>query len=111
MTCFFIDTAHNIVAYLEILKGALKPGGLWLNAGPLLWHFSDQPGEQSVDLTYEEIKQLAARVGFDLVEEYTLSTPYTNNRESMKQMLYHCPMTAWRKRVVPTSPANAATVD
>jgi carnosine N-methyltransferase len=26
-TCFFIDTAHNVVEYLEIIARCLKPGG------------------------------------------------------------------------------------
>lgn len=28
VTCFFIDTAHNIVEYLEVIARALKPGGV-----------------------------------------------------------------------------------
>lgn len=30
VTCFFIDTAHNIVEYLEVIARALKPGGVCL---------------------------------------------------------------------------------
>ena len=33
VTCFFIDTAHNIVEYIEIISRILKDGGvssLWL---------------------------------------------------------------------------------
>ena len=33
VTCFFIDTAHNIVEYLEIIYKVLKPGGVWINLG------------------------------------------------------------------------------
>lgn len=33
MTCFFLDTARNVVAYLETIHGLLKPGGLWINLG------------------------------------------------------------------------------
>jgi hypothetical protein len=28
VTCFFIDTAHNVVEYLEVIARALKPGGV-----------------------------------------------------------------------------------
>lgn len=38
-TCFFIDTAPNLITYIETLHHCLKPGGLWINLGPLLWHF------------------------------------------------------------------------
>jgi carnosine N-methyltransferase len=30
VSCFFIDTAHNIVEYLEVIAKALKPGGVCL---------------------------------------------------------------------------------
>ncbi|KAF2843526.1 N2227-domain-containing protein [Patellaria atrata CBS 101060] len=42
-TVFFIDTAPNIIAYIETIRNCLKPGGVWINLGPLLWHFSDSP--------------------------------------------------------------------
>ena len=34
MACsFFIDTAHNIIQYLETIFHILKPGGYWINMG------------------------------------------------------------------------------
>ncbi|GAB7353221.1 hypothetical protein MBLNU459_g3741t1 [Dothideomycetes sp. NU459] len=38
-TCFFIDTAPNLIAYIETVGHCLKTGGVWINLGPLLWHF------------------------------------------------------------------------
>jgi len=32
-TVFFIDTAHNIVAYIENIWKILKPNGYWINMG------------------------------------------------------------------------------
>ena len=32
-TVFFIDTAHNIVEYIETIWNILKPGGYWVNFG------------------------------------------------------------------------------
>ncbi|KAI9783114.1 MAG: hypothetical protein M1839_004283 [Geoglossum umbratile] len=40
-TVFFIDTAPNILQYIETIHHCLKPGGIWINLGPLLWHFED----------------------------------------------------------------------
>jgi hypothetical protein len=34
-TCFFLDTAHNIIEYVERLWKILKPGGVWINFGSL----------------------------------------------------------------------------
>lgn len=38
-TCFFIDTAPNLLAYVETVRFCLRDGGVWINLGPLLWHF------------------------------------------------------------------------
>ena len=35
-TCFFIDTAHNIIEYVERLHKILKTGGVWINFGLLI---------------------------------------------------------------------------
>lgn len=37
VTLFFIDTARNLVQYLETIHELLKPGGIWINVGPLLY--------------------------------------------------------------------------
>ncbi len=44
-TVFFIDTAPNLIRYIQTVHNALKPGGLWINIGPLLWHFDNQQSE------------------------------------------------------------------
>ncbi|KAG0243489.1 hypothetical protein BGW41_002029 [Actinomortierella wolfii] len=36
VTCFFIDTAKNIVDYLQTIHKVLKKGGIWINAGKIL---------------------------------------------------------------------------
>ncbi|PWN37854.1 N2227-domain-containing protein, partial [Meira miltonrushii] len=38
-TCFFIDTARNFARYLEVINHVLPIDGVWVNIGPLLWHF------------------------------------------------------------------------
>ncbi|KAK1814063.1 hypothetical protein LTR12_011581 [Friedmanniomyces endolithicus] len=42
-TCFFIDTSSNVIDYIETVKHTLKPDGVWVNIGPLLWHFEATP--------------------------------------------------------------------
>ena len=44
---------------------------MWINLGPLLWHFENSPtasatGERSIELSLDEVKTLAREVGFDL---------------------------------------------
>jgi carnosine N-methyltransferase len=56
-TCFFIDTAKNIIQYLEIIHKILKPGGTWINLGPLLYHFENTPGENSIELSLDDVRK------------------------------------------------------
>jgi len=35
VTCFFIDTAANILDYLLSIRKLLVEGGIWINMGPL----------------------------------------------------------------------------
>ncbi|KAL2421333.1 hypothetical protein ABEF95_001543 [Exophiala dermatitidis] len=52
VSVFFIDTAPNLIRYIETVKNCLKQGGYWINIGPLLWHFDDRaPSSQSTSLT------------------------------------------------------------
>jgi carnosine N-methyltransferase len=36
ITCFFIDTGKNVIDYLQTIYKCLKPGGIWINFGPLV---------------------------------------------------------------------------
>lgn len=65
VTCFFIDTAHNVIDYIDKIWEILKPGGYWLNMGPLLYHYSNQPHQNSLDLSYEQIKGIIQKRGFE----------------------------------------------
>ncbi|KAM0721747.1 hypothetical protein Q7P37_002672 [Cladosporium fusiforme] len=58
---FFIDTATNILTYLETMHAMLKPGGLWINFGPLL--YGTMPALQ---LSLDEVIAMAESIGFEL---------------------------------------------
>ncbi|OQS07067.1 hypothetical protein THRCLA_00923 [Thraustotheca clavata] len=72
VTCFFIDAAPNVIEYIEAIERMLKPGGVWINLGPLLYHWQNGSGEederydQSIELTYEEIKHVAKSLNFTI---------------------------------------------
>jgi carnosine N-methyltransferase len=44
-TVFFLDTAKNPLAYMETAANCVRPGGLWVNLGPLKWHFEKDHGD------------------------------------------------------------------
>lgn len=102
VTCFFLDTAHNIVEYIEIISKILKDGGVWINLGPLLYHFADTYGtndEMSVELSLEDVKNVAIHYGFELEVDKTIETTYTTNPRSMMQNRYFAAF--WTMRKIP----------
>jgi SAM-dependent methyltransferase len=109
-TVFFLDTAPNLIRYLETIFHCLKPGGILVNIGPLLWHFEGRvwdrdeheegDGDASHDtsgiadpgnfeLTDDEVMALVADVGFEIVSRKTgVEAPYILDTESMLQTTY-----------------------
>ncbi|KAF2683553.1 methyltransferas-like protein [Lentithecium fluviatile CBS 122367] len=124
-TVFFIDTAPNIIRYVEAVRNCLKPNGLWINLGPLLWHHASRiqcsgdeneennddlkyhghidagvgdPG--SVELTDEEVVALVKHFGFEIErhEPGSVETGYISNRKSMLQNTYRASFWIARKK-------------
>ena len=98
-TVFFIDTASNPIRYIETIHHSLKPNGIWINVGPLLWHFSEERQQQqetddpgNVELTEDEVIQLLERMGFwmekRVPEEDLAECGYIQDPQSMLQNLY-----------------------
>ncbi|KAF9606631.1 hypothetical protein IFM89_027290 [Coptis chinensis] len=99
VTCFFLDTAHNIVEYIEIISRILKD--VWINLGPLLYHFADAYGtedvtlslslfpEMSIELSLEDVMRVAFNYGFHLEHEKIVETTYTANPQAMMQNRYN----------------------
>lgn len=107
---FFLDTAPNVIRYMEVIRHCLKEGGIWVNTGPLLWHFGDgnaqerasgkgreqksdnegigEPG--SVELTVEEVLLLVEKMGFrvDRHEIRDESSGYIQNPDSLLRNNY-----------------------
>ncbi|XP_055489035.1 carnosine N-methyltransferase isoform X2 [Leucoraja erinacea] len=105
-TCFFIDTAHNVVDYIETIWKILKLGGIWINLGPLLYHFENMANEKSIELSYEDIRHCILEYGFNLeVEKNSVPSTYTENDQSMLKFLYDCVFFVARKPAY-ASPLN-----
>ena len=110
ITVFFIDTAPNFLRYVEVVRNCLKPGGIWINLGPLLWHFPTRSepaieerdeGRKAVDmegieapgaieLTNEEVLEVLRAFGFVVEKEEIMTDPssYMHNPASMLQSHY-----------------------
>jgi carnosine N-methyltransferase len=121
-TVFFVDTAPNIIRYIEAVRNCLKPNGLWVNLGPLLWHHAPQKDDKdeneekrrkrigiddagigdpgSIELTHEEVVALVEHFGFTIEKQESgaFETGYVTNPRSMLQSTYFPAMWVARKR-------------
>ncbi|KAH7389936.1 methyltransferase-like protein [Pyrenochaeta sp. MPI-SDFR-AT-0127] len=122
-TVFFIDTAPNIIRYIEAVRNCLAPGGVWVNLGPLLWHHvsrkasdGDESDEHrttrgehidagigdpgSVELTHEEVLALVEHLGFTMEKHEcgNIVTGYISNPHSMLQNTYRPSFWVARKK-------------
>jgi hypothetical protein len=117
-TCFFIDTAPNVINYIDTIKYCLAPGGIWVNGGPLLWHFENAPtpaekekqrlaeghgtdnadatqgiGEPgSFELSNDEVVALVQHCGFEILKHEERSSEmagYIMDNRSMLTHQYH----------------------
>lgn len=101
VTCFFLDTATNIIDYLLTIHSALKNKGTWINFGPLLWHFEDDEGQLAVssenvplkglELSRADLIDLIKSMGFSIdVHESNIKTTYGGAPGSLGQWVYDC---------------------
>ncbi|XP_033168749.1 carnosine N-methyltransferase isoform X1 [Drosophila mauritiana] len=88
-TCFFIDCANNVIDFIRTIYKILVPGGIWVNLGPLLYHFSDVSGQNSIEPAFEDLCIIMESVGFVIEKSRTgIRTKYAQNPSSMKQSEY-----------------------
>lgn len=130
-TVFFLDTAPNLLRYLETIYHCLRPGGLLVNFGPLLWHFEnnapgnhgrddDGDGEHdasnstgiadpgSFELTDEEVMAMVESVGFVVEKRETgIEAPYISDARSMLQTTYRA--SSWVARKAGGNTVNGQT--
>lgn len=113
VTVYFIDTAPNLISYIETVRHALRDGAVWINVGPLLWHFKDRVVKQTQDgtdtdmsgqgqdsqpargidelgsfeLTNDEVLDLISRMGFEIVKQEVLESSHGSYMEDPSSML------------------------
>jgi carnosine N-methyltransferase len=90
VTCFFLDTANNIIEYIETIHKILKIGGLWVNMGPLLYHYSEIEKECSIELSWDEVKYIIVSMGFEIKKEDIKESVYSSDCDSMMKTVYRC---------------------
>jgi carnosine N-methyltransferase len=109
VTIFFIDTAPNVLKYLETIHHVLEPNGVWINLGPLAWHFepdsdTTRPSQTggSIELTLTELLSVIKKIGFTFeteegLSQRTIQMPYMANNRGMLTYLYETEFWVARK--------------
>jgi len=106
LTCFFLDTASNPIAYLQAIYRLLRPGGIWINFGPLQYHWkenyvddsSDSRYRESLELSMDEILHVCERLGFEIVNgPHSKPCSYANQANSMAPNAYNAAFFTMRK--------------
>lgn len=90
-TCFFLDTAPDIIQYLQTVQFCTKPDGIWINFGPLLWHFQDDAAEGGLELARDDLINLIKQIGFKFTETtHAIESTYTADDHCLGRFQYDC---------------------
>ena len=106
VTFFFIDTAKNVLDYFDTMSSVLKPGGIWINLGPLLYF------EGHVEFALDDVLAIAEQYGFEFLDvdeewgpltlkEYKARSRqigYLFNEKALRRNTYMAQLWAARKR-------------
>jgi carnosine N-methyltransferase len=104
ITLFFIDTSPNVLSTLQQIYRLLRPGGIWINLGPLLW-----PVEAKLEPCLEEVWAMCRNAGFepavgedgeeDTSEYRSRRVPceYTRDKGAMMRWVYEAEFWAMKK--------------
>jgi SAM-dependent methyltransferase len=63
VTCYFLDTLSDPAAAVRHVRRLLRPGGVWINVGPLHWH--DAPAR--LRFSFDELLALLRLGGFEIL--------------------------------------------
>jgi carnosine N-methyltransferase len=103
---------------METILHALKPGGWWINFGPLLWHWADAgaylgggaEGAEplSLELPLDELAAAAEALGFEFARrEVVGGVPYMADARALARREFSCAFWATRKPPAPGAEGGA----
>ena len=93
VTSFFLDTITDVERYVEEFSRLLKPGGYWINCGPLHFHYGGErraPQAPKKECCVESLIASISQEGFEVLEQRIINTTYLGNRASMMKTELGC---------------------
>jgi SAM-dependent methyltransferase len=101
VTTYFLDTITDTTKYVDEISRVLKPGGVWINFGPLNYHYACErsaPQTARKELSLEELDNLISANGFrQLREPEIVHTTYMGNMTSMMRTKFGCRFCVYSK--------------
>jgi N2227-like protein len=106
VTCFFFDTAPEVLTYLAVIANILRPDGIWINAGPLHYHM-----RSAIPYSHRDLTEVIRHSGFELLSHTKIDpTSYNGEDEgdiTMKPEYYSIPIDVYRF----SNPSDAWVID
>jgi carnosine N-methyltransferase len=122
-TSFFLDTAPVALEYMLAIYRLLRPGGVWVNLGPLQYQWATRMSppaakegtegpwpllsglnsslsegyERSVELSYLELRHACVAAGFQFLSEATRTCTYGADLNGMAKTVYSAVLFTVRK--------------
>jgi carnosine N-methyltransferase len=62
---------------VQVIHHVLRPGGIWLHLGPLLWHWADGNWDElSIELSLQDVMEQAQIMGFQTLQQQFVDAAY-----------------------------------
>ena len=97
VTWFFLDTAKNVLEYVELIEKILKPDGLWINMGGLQYMYEPYESVESIEISYKDLIGAIIDMGLIIENEKLLENYEYFLEDSNVQTTYKCPYLVCRK--------------
>lgn len=88
VTCYFIDVVADIPKAINLIYNIIRPGGYWINFGPMLLHRCEDNFFST--MTLDDLKKIAIETGFQIIKEERVETTYIENPKSHLKSSYNC---------------------
>lgn len=90
-TAFFLDTSDDIFATIATISKLVRPGGLWANFGPLLWHFEHDAERSGLELCMDDLLHAIRSNGWEFEHlESDIETTYCTSPNALGAFVYKC---------------------
>ena len=90
ITTFFIDTAPNILEYVDKIYQLLKPNGIWINFGGLNFAYDAfQETEMCIPMSLDVLKKVLQNRQFVILKDELVETTY-GPQQSMRKTEMNC---------------------